>query len=46
MELKFIGYVEMLTAIISSNRTFMELKFLTIIGLVMKRFVLIVPLWN
>ena len=46
MELKFYHLYDANTALCSSNRTFMELKFNDSLSTLLDSVVLIVPLWN
>ena len=46
MELKYNHFNKEGAKYLCSNRTFMELKFLTAVGTSINSVVLIVPLWN
>ena len=46
MELKFAIAASAIKTLVCSNRTFMELKYLTRKHMSMGKVVLIVPLWN
>ena len=46
MELKYLTSRLLLGVLICSNRTFMELKFLSVQHQVARKMVLIAPLWN
>ena len=46
MELKFTSLCTQTVQLISFNRTFMELKYMTKINYALSLIVLIVPLWN